>query len=480
MGIPLLPIVLLAVGLTSTTITAQPVSPLWDPSENRDSYVHFPDEMKELLDAEFKTLMRSPQLSVFTTVPEPEWRVYPLVKGMMLRNHLDNKILWAHPNYLITDGLEYGCRELVEGTDHHVAVESALCEEHCLHQGRYCAPFEPNDMPSVLPFGFQGKELVKESLRRLCFDHYYHASDVKYFEYLELFDRKQCLQQPGVSQCSMQVIEEVDHANYDFLEECVNETAWNTDYTSERLELQLTEARRAGANLANMPLVKIGDIEHPRPQPGQDFTTQGIFAHYCTMFGERAMHPVSCDVCGGCQDVRKCLWTLECDGVPLDPVAFLKEHAGENGIPSEIIENDAADQTTTPPAASNNDQQEPTNTLPSPNYGPALSASDNSNNLAEEYEEEEEKEAKTGVIMLLVIMVVSGLIVAFITYRDRRTKILMAQIHAQQMANGYRDDQSIYVDYIEDSMRGGDALELSPSSRGISQPPKVAFLPEMT
>merc|ERR1712124_236895 len=74
---------------------------------------------------------------------------------------------------------------------------------------------------------------------------------------------------------------------------------------------------------------------------------------------------------------------------------------------------------------------------------------------------------------LFVIMGVLGVVVGFFMYRDRRTKMLIAQINAEHMARAghgafFHDnagDDEVYVDYIEESRRGSgfnNAVEMSP------------------
>ena len=162
--------------VSNTTSRILAPSALWVDYETWTDYVHFTDEMKDLLDREFQELMRGPEITLFTRVPEPDQMVWPLIKGITVRNHIENKILWTHPIYYIQDGLAIRCREQLEnGTT--VPVESALCQEHCTHQGRYCAPLQPAELPSYLQG--RGREAVLEALRRLCFDGYYHSSDHK-------------------------------------------------------------------------------------------------------------------------------------------------------------------------------------------------------------------------------------------------------------------------------------------------------------
>jgi hypothetical protein len=112
-------------------------------------------------------------------------------------------------------------------------------------------------MPAVLPVGFKGKELVKESLRHLCFDGYYQASDTKYFEYLEGFQRAHFLEANDVTECSLGVIKTVDHASYAFLEDCVAEAAWDQDAPNAKLEQQLQEIKNQGVTLESLPRLDV-------------------------------------------------------------------------------------------------------------------------------------------------------------------------------------------------------------------------------
>jgi hypothetical protein len=470
----------------STHHELQEVSSDWDEREHENTYVHYPDEMREVLDESFKVLMRSPELYIFTTVPEPaNARVWPLVKGMTLRNHLDNKILWTIPNYLITDGLDFGCRQMVDGVEQHMPVENAICSDHCTHQGRYCAPFHPSSMPEELPKHFQGKELVKESLRRVCFDKYYHGSDIKYFEYLEGFERAQCLQQPDVTECALQVIVGIDHADYSNLAECVDEENWENDVINEHLQQQLEDAKHYDAHLDNMPLVYIGNDLYTGK-----LNTNHIFEEYCSKFEDRPMKPISCHVCGDmCPngDTRHCLWTLECAQNPFDPQAFLNEYQ------KDYVETDPPATTLAPTKVTVVEEQgeSATATLPPMPGAEHTAGSPSGSEASKAYKAKEIQDDKQAIrmfgIVLLVCLVIVGVLVL---YRNQRSKQLMKEAYAESKlaTYPYRDDD-MYSDSVmfSDSVdrTGENDFELSPSKGGAVQrhkgglPPSSTFLPEV-
>jgi len=285
---------------------------------------------------------------VFTIFPEPEQRIWPLIKGMAIRNHLDPKILWARPYYLIADGVEAGCRELGADGVTSYPVESALCRDHCTHSGRYCHP----DLPSSLPGTVTGKSLVLEALRRLCIDQAYHATDYKFFRYLEDFERAGCLYKGDVTMCSIEVIDQIDWLEYSDLESCVGSlNEIDSDVPNKKLDEQLEAFNQLNIDPAtDIPSLFLGGVHYQG-----ELTTKAIFTEYCDMFirADKTL-PVSCDICRDCDDVRRCLWFLECDGKPFDSASFLEAHGqtlfpGDEGLDGEDTETESA----STPGASN-------------------------------------------------------------------------------------------------------------------------------
>ena len=466
---------------TTPTTTSTTVSPYWDAAEDyQANYVHFNDTMKEYLNEEFQELMRgSPDVNVFTTFPEPEQRIWPLVKGMTIRNHLDPKILWARPNYLITDGLTTGCRE--QQGEITVPVASALCDDHCTHGGRYCHPEPPANLPPTVT----GKSLVLEVLRRLCIDGYYHASDYKFFRYLENFERAGCLVASDMTVCSLEVMDKISFLDYANLETCVGDlNEIRADVPNPKLDEQIEAAQKHQIDsVTDIPSLYLGGVKYTG-----ELSTEAIFREYCAVF-ERAgkMHPVSCDICKDCQNVRKCLWTLECDGVAFEETTFLAWH---NQSAPAIVE-----PTSPSPAPAEGGQpiDIPVATLPPG----GIAAPANSASTVDTTAVKTKNSSSSGggannqavLVFFLIALCASALVAGLIVLRDRAHSKRMADVAASQAhAEGTYHDNAIggndYHDYdpddsnsnLEHDDNGGyrdNSLELSPTRGG---PPKGAFM----
>lgn len=460
----------------------QTVSPYWDPSEDfQANYVHFNDTMKDYLAKEFEELMRgSPSVNIFTTFPEPDQRIWPLVKGMTIRNHLDPKILWATPTYLISDGLDMGCRELgADGVTSIPIEESTLCDDHCTHAGRYCHP----ELPVNLPPTVTGKSLVLEALRRLCIDRAYHASDYKFFRYLEDFERAGCLLSADMTACSLEVINKISWLDYANFADCVGDlNDIVSDVKNDVLEEQLVAAKNKNIDPASdIPSLYLADVKYEG-----ELTTEAIFREYCGIFErDGKMHPVSCDICGGCQDVRKCLWTLECDGTPFDETKFLMLH---NVIGPETP---APDTTSPPQPAPLPDIDNPVATLPPGGITTGSAAgttvgtangNTNDNNAPSEGVNDQ-----TVLVFFMIALVFSALAAGLIVMRDRAARKRRANNAAalEHAEGAYRDDgcndydPKFNSDFDGMRNRGGysdqdPAVELSPTR--TSQPPNGAFM----
>ncbi|CAB9504212.1 expressed unknown protein [Seminavis robusta] len=456
-----------------TTDRQLAVSDLWVDYETWQTYTHFPKEMKEYLKKEFQLYMRGPAINVWTRIPEPSQMVWPLLKGITVRNHIENKILWSTPNLYIMDGVDAKCREQQpDGTT--IPVDATICQEHCTHQGRYCAPLEPAELPPNLQR--KGKELVKEALRRLCFDGYYHASDHKWFDYLQKFDEAQCYDAEDMTSCSLSVIEQVDHCDYNNFAACVgDETALNSDTINEKLEKQLSQAKKHGIQLSDLPVLTIGTKRYTGA-----YTAKDILLEYCSHFGDDNMKPASCDICSQCSDVRKCLWTLECDGKDFEYTQFLASHGDQQQQTtpaptdsSPMVETPIPVATLPPGGIATTETSTTTDTTPNNNNIEATATNEFGK---EELEEANGQEILTFFIGALVFSAVTAL---FFVYKDRRNRQLRILEQARQdAAIGFRDTEDGYMDFVPDN-----TVEMSPthgnnqslSSSIGSQPPPLAF-----
>ena len=381
------------------------------------------------------------------------------------------------------------------GASDHQPVESALCFDHCTHMGRYCAPVLPANLPSQI----SGKELVKEVLRRLCMDQYYHASDFKFFRYLENFERANCLYAANMTACSLDVIDKISHLVYDNFASCVGDAEIDSDVTNDRLEEQLKYLKQYNYREEDMPALFIGGNRYQG-----EMTTRGIFDAYCASFHrDDNLHPLSCDICGPCSDVRTCLWTLVCDGVPFDAQAFMTSQQ-EAAIAAAFTDppSPTASPTVAPPVVETVPQEED-GSLTTTTTNEVV---DNSNlSDLERWEETRNNNQQTAnnkvvLICFIVALSVSALTALLFVYRDRRARarqrVIAASMHRADDFSSYRDgnDMGQYhdaVDFVEDISQRPytdtvnsntiNAVEMSPRRRSPAggQPPLGAFLPDV-
>ena len=362
-----------------------------------------------------------------------------------------------------------------------VPVASALCDDHCTHGGRYCHPEPPANLPPTVT----GKSLVLEVLRRLCIDGYYHASDYKFFRYLENFERAGCLVASDMTVCSLEVMDKISFLDYANLETCVGDlNEIRADVPNPKLDEQIEAAQKHQIDsVTDIPSLYLGGVKYTG-----ELSTEAIFREYCAVF-ERAgkMHPVSCDICKDCQNVRKCLWTLECDGVAFEETTFLAWH---NQSAPAIVE-----PTSPSPAPAEGGQpiDIPVATLPPG----GIAAPANSASTVDTTAVKTKNSSSSGggannqavLVFFLIALCASALVAGLIVLRDRAHSKRMADVAASQAhAEGTYHDNAIggndYHDYdpddsnsnLEHDDNGGyrdNSLELSPTRGG---PPKGAFM----
>jgi hypothetical protein len=262
----------------------------------------------------------------------------------------------------------------------------------------------------------------------------------RFFDYLQGFDEAQCFEAPDVTDCALSVMDKVDHCDYNNFAACVgDDDALESDIANEKLEAQLAWIKEKNFKPSDFPVVEIGTDKYEG-----SWDVAALLKAYCDLFPDDNMHPVSCDICLPCQDVRRCLWKLECDGTPFDPTTFLISHGYQSPAP-----------TPSPSVA----------TLPAEDIAASTASS---TTLTSPHNRGAEK-ANNGVVLTFFVssLVLSALIAGCFVYRNRRTRHLMAEIRAEQRASGgYHDD---------DSFRD---FELS-TTAGSQAPPNHAFLPEV-
>lgn len=314
---------------TLVTVSAQP--DVWGATTaNAATWVALPDELLPRHQGEKEAFVgtnnnvddRKVELRVFQLFPEPlqvplmpSQRVWPLLVGMAQR--MDG-ILWPRVTYYLKDGWDYECRD----ENNTKAIDSDHCNRHCTHEGRYCAP----QIQDELRPGRHGKDVVDEVLRRLCLDQEYHTPTT-FATYLQQFESEDCFSKESaedVKLCSERAMNQagVDPAS---IQDCTDSPE---DQPHPVLDENIERFHKPAVTYHKRDMPQI-DIDHNGLMPKdygleiRQWSPELIFQQYCGAFPycENAVNkgkPVACQICSGCSNVEACLWTLQCDGRPLD------------------------------------------------------------------------------------------------------------------------------------------------------------------
>lgn len=308
-----------------------------DWEESRETYVLFPDSASTLLTRELEVIHAALGLDVTTTMSHTEmhYQIWSLLKGIVHRLRKQNQVIHANPHYFISSGLEVGCRTIIVDPDtlRDKEVETIPVPGHCSHctnHGRYCI-MPPADSERT------GQEIIQETLMRICFAQIYHSSDLRFWEYMEHLDRQQCA--AGELECSREALARVEKVSQRAIDSCMR-LAGGTEEDNPNVHLQLEVDHRKGANprhsygVGELPMIHVGGKKYQ----SSDWSVEGIFPFVCEVFDEQmGMKPLACDFCEGCQDVRKCLWKLECDGKQFEAADFMTQEEQDATPPPDIV-----------------------------------------------------------------------------------------------------------------------------------------------
>lgn len=304
-------------------------------NETRESYVPFPESAQALLTEETAVITTPLTLELATTITHWKNPVWHLLRGLVHRMRSQNQIIYIRARYHVGDGLRdpaIGCRinnEVISGVTTDIeerAVDTPQCQNQCTNHGRYCAPDLVEWRNPANP-----KVIVEETLRRLCLDDLYHATDLHHWDYLDAFEQLQCQSQIDVTACSQQALSQVARTDWNAVQECVQLSGGlDDDVVNVRLQEELDRQRNDDNNNNNSnigggnqnsadyyPRLTI-EGRHYDDQDEEAWTVEHLLESVCRAFPDTVMSPLACQFCDPCYDSRKCLWLLDCDGAPLD------------------------------------------------------------------------------------------------------------------------------------------------------------------
>lgn len=311
--------------------------PKWNGMHPQD-FVEYGADVTPLIQSQDENLKDvAPAVTVLSSVPEPVSgkTVWPSLKELAYRNSKSAHIFKLQAAYMISDGLSYGCRKKKGNTD--VAVNSDMCNKHCTHKGRYC----PAELPDLLEQRTKthGRMIIAEIVRRLCWGSVLKGTyaNVYWFEYLEGFDEQKCLESDDMATCSIQIIDELggnaNQTRRSEMDTCIAEADKDTDNPNAMLEHQLELLKSIEHSWETLPTLKINEeIYHTGSK--FLFRSDHVTKTWCGAFPtdvvsknttigvEHITTPITCDFCGHCNYVARCLWKNQCDGHPFDVNTF--------------------------------------------------------------------------------------------------------------------------------------------------------------
>lgn len=207
--------------------------------------------------------------------------------ALVLQDRLDFRF---HP--YILDGAQLGCHQ-------HADDPASACYQMCTNNGRYC---------SVTHRGLHGRDVVVESLRRMCLWKHFSSGESSsshekkngggFWEYLNHFNT---LCQSSDFFANKDCIKDVfKHSNIpeEVIEECMKDSG---DMDQDDTNALLAEAMHESAHVLETPTVYINHL----PLKWGPIRTKSVFEALCVGF-TTGKAPHVCYACGYCGDPVAC------------------------------------------------------------------------------------------------------------------------------------------------------------------------------
>mmetsp|Transcript_113155 Transcript_113155/g.316203 ORF Transcript_113155/g.316203 Transcript_113155/m.316203 type:complete len:487 (+) Transcript_113155:195-1655(+) len=194
--------------------------------------------------------------------------------AMVLKDRLN-----FQPHHYILDGTRLECYQ-------HADEPGSPCYEMCTNNGRYC---------SVSHRGIHGKDVVIESLRRMCL--WKHHADKGFWEYLNHFNTLcQSIDFFSNKDCIKDVFK---HSNIkeEFIEECMKDSG---DVEKDDTNSMLADAMQRSEHIVMTPTVFVNHLPMK-----WSISTKSVFESFCMGFAT-GKAPHVCYACGSCGDPVAC------------------------------------------------------------------------------------------------------------------------------------------------------------------------------
>ena len=226
------------------------------------------------------------------------------------------------PHLFIYDGISGGCRnETDPGNPRN------LCHSMCSNVGRYCVVDPDGDLDR----GISGRDVIEESLRRLCIWEHYGKDGVgiEYWEYLtEFLENCENIVDFTNEDC---IDTSLAYSNIDKtqIEQCMADTGGlESPSVNVLLEKQIDSAISRAIML--LPTKFVNEM----PIRGS-LTSANVFNALCASFGADSNKPEVCIDCQNCPDIKACTKQGACN--PTVTIADKDESQYGDSIPEEVL-----------------------------------------------------------------------------------------------------------------------------------------------
>lgn len=194
--------------------------------------------------------------------------------ALVLKDHLE-----FHPFPYILDGTKLQCHD-------HADHPTSACYEMCTNKGRYC---------SVTHRGIKGKDVVVESLRRMCVWKHHSTG---FWEYINHFQNLcQSMDYFSNPKCIKDVFEHIPNIKEHDIEECMKDSG---DVEADDTNSLLAEAAAYSSHVVETPTLLINWLPMKWP-----LHTKSVFESFCMGFAT-GKAPHVCYKCGSCGDPVAC------------------------------------------------------------------------------------------------------------------------------------------------------------------------------
>ena len=298
----------------------------WD--ESIEAFVPYPKEVLTHLEEQYRLHPMPVVLDITASVSDFEEESHPifaLVKGMVYR--MQRQVV-ASPHFFVQDGISAHCRDSDSASQMEFEIQGAAnCTQHCTNHGRYClGPEFQHDVYNQ----HNGSQLIYEATRRMCFEYILKdGNSVVLFDYLESFEHRNCSEAENLHHCSIDVLDQMHSLPLDDIEACIAD-AGGFDADDVNLALDEELDRQMALHITHTNQLPVLEMDGT-PYTGQ-FTVKDMFAQICREWPEGHEMPLACQFCRPCDDVRKCLWHLECDGRPFNASDYVSPEEALKGI----------------------------------------------------------------------------------------------------------------------------------------------------